>query len=117
MTPLQIPLDFVGEIRAASGDEELRVTANGDLITVDLHHPSVALAVLKRIGRREQRERNIHNTDALLRRVAVRMQFQVADKTIAQLGADVHPGLFSRFIARLFGLGPLDIIPLGIKAR
>jgi hypothetical protein len=52
MASFQIPLDLVGEIRAASGDNELLVIANRDLITVDLKHPSVALAVLKRIGGR-----------------------------------------------------------------
>ena len=117
MASFQIPLDLVGEIRAASGDHELLVIANRDLITVDLKHPSVALAVLKQIGGREQRKINIRYADIILRRAAVRMQFQIADKTIAQLGADVHPGLFSRFLARLFGLGPVDIRPLGVKDR
>lgn len=117
MVPVRIPLDLVGEIRAASGGQELLVIANGELVTVDLKHPSIALAVLKRIGGREQRKINIRYADTVLRRTALRMQFKIAHKTIAQLGTDVHPGLFSRLIARLLGLGPMDIRPFGVVDR
>lgn len=109
--PLRINLDIKGVIRAALGDETVLVTANRDTIFVDLPRLRFALTVLKGVGGRARRRKVIRCADVLLQRAAQCMHVRVANRTVARLGAGVHPGLFSRLVAQLFGLGPLDIRP------
>ena len=103
--PLIVPLDIQGEIQTTCGDETILVTANGDTIIVDL--PRLHFA-LKSTGSRALRIKMIRYADVLLRLADQCVHIRLANRTIARLGAGVHPSLLSRFIALLFGLGPLD---------
>ena len=114
--PFRVPLDIKGVIRAAFGDETILVTANRDTIIVDLPRLRFALTVLKGAGGRAPRIKVIRRADALLRHAAQCMHVRLANRTVARLGAGVHPGLFSRALALLFGLGPLDTRPSVVTA-
>lgn len=115
--PPRIPLEINGAIRAVFEDETILVTANRDTLIVDLPRLRFALKVLKGAGGRASRIRAIRRADAVLRCSAQCLHVRIANRTVARLGEGVHPGLFSRGLARLFGLGPLDTKPSLVTAR
>lgn len=102
---LQIPLEVVGEVRAAVADETVLITASGDTISVDIPSLRVGLLALRGVGRRKQRSETISRANVVLQLTALSAQFRMAGGTVAILGSAARPGRVSRFL----GLEPLEI--------
>ncbi len=111
MSSTKRALDIVGEIRATCANETVRVTADHDTLTIDLPRLGVVTGKLKGAGTRAWRLNALHKIDGGLNRTHLRLRFVLADRLIARLGTDAHPGPISRFLGKLFGWAPLEIRP------
>lgn len=104
-------LDVVGEVMMAVDGEDVKVAARGDTIVVELANLRSVRNFLSRnrgrAGRRAMVER-IH--DALIR-ADLTLLVALKSRTVGRLGVGARPGLFSR----VFGVGPMEIWPRGIR--
>ena len=102
---MQIPLEVVGELRAAVADETVLITARSDTISVDIPSLRVGLLALRGVGGRKQRSQTISRANVVLQVTALSVRFRVAGGTVAILGSAARPGA----VSRILGLAPLEI--------
>lgn len=98
-------LDVVGEVRAFWDGEPVRITAQHDVILVDLPKLRPGRAAWRQAGRRVQRQKTMRRVHAALQLTDLSLHFQLAGKTVARLGADAHPG----WLSWALGVRPLEV--------
>ncbi len=112
MTWFERALDVNGEIRAVHGDDVILFKASGDTVTMDLPHLRALLKSVKSVGGKARRVKTIAIAYTALHATSLTMHFRMADKIVAKLGADAHPGPLSRLLGMLVGVAPLEIRPV-----
>ncbi len=111
MTWFERALDVDGEVRAVHGNDVILIKASGDTVTMDLPHLRALLQSAKSVGGKARRVKTIATVDAGLHATRLTMQVRMADRIVARLGADAHPGPLSRLVGKMIGVAPLEIRP------
>ena len=116
MTGFNRSLDVNGEIRAVHGHDVVLLTARRDMITIDIPRLRGLLGSFRRLGGKDRRTKSMAAVAAGLDSANLTLRFRMADKTVAKLGAEAHPGPLSRLVGILLGVSPLEIRPTIIPA-
>ena len=119
MTKFKRLLDVNGEIRAVHGNHAVVLTARRETITVDLPHLRGLLGHVRGFGGRDSRDSKVvrfGRVAAGLQATGMTLHFRMADRIIAKMGTESHPGLLSRLVGRVLGVTALEIRPAIISA-
>lgn len=106
-----MPIDVLGELSLVSeGSGELRVAAQGDVISVDLPSLSAGRSLARQAAGRAKRREAIDRLHAGLRFADLTLNVNVAGTLIAHLAPNSETTLMSR----LLGVGPMELRPMGL---
>ena len=105
MSPTPTALDVVGEVTALLNGQTVTITAQHDTILVDLPTIRPRWAAWRRAGRRTDRETRLRRLGAILEFSGLTVQFRFAGTTVANLGAQAHPG----WLSWILGVRPLEV--------
>jgi hypothetical protein len=111
-------VDVKGEIRAVHGHDLILLTASRDTVTIDVPHLRLRalLKTVKTLGGKARRVKALGGVSTALHATDLSVHFRLAQKTVAKVGADAHPGPLSRLVGRVVGVAPLEIRPAIIAA-
>jgi hypothetical protein len=101
------PLALSARLVLSLGNDDFLVNAAEDKIVVHLPSWRAGLAVMRFQSARGGWSQLLTQAQRGLTRADLQMQFCLAGKLVARLGADARPGILSW----LFGLGPLELRP------
>jgi hypothetical protein len=107
-----IALEVVGELSALLNGDTVVITAEHSTILVDLPKLRTGLVAWRTVGRRAQQGITMQRVVATLEFTDLTVQFRLAGRTVARLGAEAHPG----WLSWLLGVRPLEIKPSGVVA-
>ncbi len=106
-----LPVDVLGELSVLSEDGgQISVAANGDRISVDLPSLAAGRSVAKQAAGRIQRKALFNKLHAGLRFADLTLEVNVAGTLIAHLAPDSRTTL----LARVLGVSPMKVKPLGL---
>ena len=102
------PLALSARLVLSLEDDQFLVNAKDGAIVVDLPSLRAGLAVMRLQLVRGGWGQLFTQAQRGIAGVNLSVQFRLAGKIVARLGADTRPGI----VSRLFGLGPLELQPL-----
>ena len=109
--PAMMPVDVLGELSIlGEGDAELRVAAEGAVVTVDLPSLAAGRSLARQFSGRARRKALIHRLHSGLRLADVTLRFSVAGTTVAHLA----PGSETTLLSRALGVDPVQLSPMGL---
>ncbi len=101
-------VDFDADFVASLEGDEVRVTADGSVITVAVPDMTMGLRLWNNTAPRYKERAALELLDQTLRSLDVNLAIQVAGQTVARVGKAARPGLTSRVL----GLGPVEVAAL-----
>ncbi|MDJ0862294.1 MAG: hypothetical protein QNJ82_08655 [Gammaproteobacteria bacterium] len=109
--PTSLPVDVLGELSVLSGEgAQFSVAAKGDRISVELPSLAAGRSVAKQAAGRLQRKAMLSKLHAGLRVADLTLEVNVAGTLVAHLAPDSETTL----LARLLGISPMRVRPLGL---
>lgn len=108
---MNAPLDVSAQLSLTDQNgKEISLSAEKEIITVTLPSLWVGRPMLRQLSNRRQRTWIMENVYGGLKHVDLMIEFRIANKVIARIGPQTHSGL----IARMLGLGPVElkIVPI-----